>query len=227
VVNASTGALVQRLDYDEFGRVTFDSNPGAQPFGFAGGIFDADTGLVRFGARDYDAETGRWTAKDPRRFDATGSNFFAYGIADPVNYLDRNGLDVTNNSSGVIFVLPDKGPSDGSDIVCLNPGETYEGRQDAIAVPGSDGVFKTTDFTDATVEAGGAVSTHNRFGGYPDPFGPVADMAISAGQAIGGGPIDRSELRKRGSRFEALQQAADSFAAGGATQCGCDCESCL
>ncbi|MCB9610787.1 MAG: hypothetical protein H6716_29655, partial [Polyangiaceae bacterium] len=35
------------------------------PFGFAGGIHDADTGLVRFGARDYDAVTGRWTSKDP------------------------------------------------------------------------------------------------------------------------------------------------------------------
>ena len=35
-----------------------DTNPGFQPFGFAGGMYDAATGLVRFGARDYDAETG-------------------------------------------------------------------------------------------------------------------------------------------------------------------------
>jgi len=54
----------QRLAYDEFGRVLGDSNPGFQPFGFAGGLYDADTGLVRFGARDYDAYTGRWTARD-------------------------------------------------------------------------------------------------------------------------------------------------------------------
>jgi RHS repeat-associated protein len=90
VVNASTGALVQRLDYDEFGRVTLDSNPGAQPFGFAGGIYDADTGLVRFGARDYDAEVGRWTAKDPIRFGEL-ANLYGYALGDPVTFLDLNG----------------------------------------------------------------------------------------------------------------------------------------
>jgi RHS repeat-associated protein len=92
VVNASTGALVQRLDYDEFGRVTLDSNPGAQPFGFAGGIYDADTGLVRFGARDYDAEVGRWTAKDPIRFHA-GVALYDYAAGDPLNFRDGTGLD--------------------------------------------------------------------------------------------------------------------------------------
>ena len=64
IVDASTGAVAQRLDFDEYGKVTADSAPGFQPFGFAGGLADADTGLVRFGARDYDPETGRWTAKD-------------------------------------------------------------------------------------------------------------------------------------------------------------------
>jgi RHS repeat-associated protein len=94
VVNASTGAVAQRIDYDEFGNITTDTNPGFQPFGFAGGLYDADTGLVRFGARDYDAQVGRWTAKDPIRFDAGESNLYGYVVGDPVNATDPNGLVV-------------------------------------------------------------------------------------------------------------------------------------
>jgi len=37
----------------------FKTSTGFQPFGFAGGLYDRDTNLVRFGARDYDPETGR------------------------------------------------------------------------------------------------------------------------------------------------------------------------
>jgi len=65
VVNSSTGEVVQRMEYDSFGVVTRDEvAPGWRrvPFGFAGGLYDPETGLVRFGVRDYDAEVGRWTA---------------------------------------------------------------------------------------------------------------------------------------------------------------------
>jgi uncharacterized protein RhaS with RHS repeats len=58
VIDAASGAIVQRMGHDEWGNVTEDTNPGFQPFGFAGGLYDPDTGLVRFGARDYDPATG-------------------------------------------------------------------------------------------------------------------------------------------------------------------------
>jgi YD repeat-containing protein len=38
IVNASTGATVEHIDYDEFGNVTQDTSPGLVPFGFAGGL---------------------------------------------------------------------------------------------------------------------------------------------------------------------------------------------
>jgi RHS repeat-associated protein len=92
VINVATGAVVQRMDYDEFGNVLNDTNPGFQPFGFAGGLYDADTGLVRFGARDYDAGTGRWTAKDPILFEGGTANLYEYVGNDPINSIDPSGL---------------------------------------------------------------------------------------------------------------------------------------
>lgn len=92
LVNLTTGAIVQRLDYDEFGVVTADSAPGAQPFGFAGGLHDQATMLVRFGKRDYDATLGRWTTKDPMRFKGHDTNLYRYADSDPINRVDPTGL---------------------------------------------------------------------------------------------------------------------------------------
>lgn len=78
VIDTSTGAIVQRIDYDSFGNILSDSNPGFQPFSFAGGLYDQHTKLTRFGARDYDAEIGRWTSKDPILFAAGDANLYGY-----------------------------------------------------------------------------------------------------------------------------------------------------
>jgi RHS repeat-associated protein len=92
VVNAANGAIVSKLEYDEFGRLLSSINPDFQPFGFAGGIRDSNTGLVRFMARDYDPETGRWTSKDPILFNGGDANLYGYVMADPVNFIDPIGL---------------------------------------------------------------------------------------------------------------------------------------
>jgi len=96
IVNTTDGSIAQRMDYDDWGKVINDTNPGFQPFGFAGGIYDRDTGLVRFGARDYDPETGRWTAKDPIRFAGGDTNLYGYVLGDPVNNLDMLGFFKVN-----------------------------------------------------------------------------------------------------------------------------------
>ncbi len=51
-----------------------------------------DTGLVRFGARDYDPYTGRWTSKDPILFDGGDTNLYGYVLNDPINFVDPDGL---------------------------------------------------------------------------------------------------------------------------------------
>lgn len=115
VINTATGAVVQRMDYDEFGNVALDSNPGFQPFGFAGGIYDQHTKLTRFGARNYDAQTGRWVAKDPIRFEGGDTNLMAYVGSDPVNAIDPEGLmyiaaRVYFSNNFLVFHVTDSGP---------------------------------------------------------------------------------------------------------------------
>ncbi len=67
LVNAADGSVSFAARYNPFGGLV-EPEQGALaarfPFRFAGGLWDAGTGLIRFGARDYDPGTGRWTAKD-------------------------------------------------------------------------------------------------------------------------------------------------------------------
>jgi len=100
VIDAATSAIAQHIDYDEFGNVMLDTNPSFQPFGFAGGLYDQHTKLTRFGARDYDAETGRWTSKDPILFIGGDTNLYGYVLNEPVNDIDPIG----NNAWSDYFV---------------------------------------------------------------------------------------------------------------------------
>ncbi len=91
VVNMSDGSIAQKMDYDVWGNVTADTNPEFQPFGYAGGIYDQHTKLVKFGARDYDPAIGRWIQKDPIGLDG-GLNTYEYVGNNPVMYTDPYGL---------------------------------------------------------------------------------------------------------------------------------------
>ena len=91
VIDATTGVVAQQIDYDVWGNITNDTNPGFQPFAFAGGLYDSDTDLVHFGARDYDPETGRWISRDPILFAGGDPNLYRYGVDNPVNFIDPSG----------------------------------------------------------------------------------------------------------------------------------------
>jgi RHS repeat-associated protein len=94
VVSDAIGTILKTLDYDSYGVLIADSNPGFDlPIGFAGGISDPVTGLVRFGARDYDPVIGRWTAKDPILFPSSSSNLYAYVSNNPIQHIDPRGLE--------------------------------------------------------------------------------------------------------------------------------------
>ncbi|MCP4926358.1 MAG: hypothetical protein GY916_10470 [Gammaproteobacteria bacterium] len=119
VVNVADGLVAQRMDYDTWGNVTQDTNPGFQPFGFAGGLYDQHIRLTRFGARDYDPQTARWTSKDPIRFAGGDANVFGYVLADPINSLDPSGLLTLFGSGGV--EIPFVGGADIGIMITTSP----------------------------------------------------------------------------------------------------------
>ena len=88
-----TGALVHEITYDSYGNILSETNSSlCVPFGFAGGLHDCDTGIVLFGFRDYDPETGTWLTPDPIGF--AGGDVYLYGYCggDPVNWVDPLGM---------------------------------------------------------------------------------------------------------------------------------------
>jgi RHS repeat-associated protein len=111
VVDTTSGDVVQRIDYDEWGVVVLDTNPGFTPFGFGGGILDLDTRLTRLGARDYDGAIGRWVAKDPIRL-AGGANLYVYGMNSPISFNDLSGLCPKKSLLEVGDVMSDRGGID-------------------------------------------------------------------------------------------------------------------
>ena len=91
-VSDSSHNIIKEITYDTYGNILSDSNPNFKvPFGFAGGLYDPYTKLTHFGFREYDAYTGKWTAKDPILFEGGDSNLYGYVLNDPVNLVDPEG----------------------------------------------------------------------------------------------------------------------------------------
>ena len=81
------------MQYDSFGNLLQVRGDAVRlPLGFAGGLLDADTGLTRFVWRDYDADTGRFTALDPMGAKGGDKDWYGYCVDDPVNRVDVWGL---------------------------------------------------------------------------------------------------------------------------------------
>jgi RHS repeat-associated protein len=104
LIDADNGKVIEDYDFDEFGlsrkRDRFFNRafsvamgvPLMIPFGFAGGLYDQDTELTHFGARDYDAETGGWLERDPILFKGGQENLYVYVNNDQGNKIDTSGL---------------------------------------------------------------------------------------------------------------------------------------
>jgi RHS repeat-associated protein len=205
VVDASTGAVAQRIDHDEFGRVLLDTNPGFQPFGFAGGIDDQDVALVRFGARDYDAGSGRWTAKDPVFFEGDSGNLYSYSLSDPTNLIDPRGevawiaagaaIGAAVNVGATIAAAGGAGNVSTRQLVAAAVGGAVAGGLGAVAGPLGGTVARALGYASnsavaalaAAALSGGASAAGQLVGNGVDPCNPGSLGAAAAFGALGGG----------------------------------------
>jgi RHS repeat-associated protein len=66
---------------------------GQNPYAFKAGITDRASGLVKFGIRWYEAETGTWTQQDTLDvpLDPSNANRYEFAGGDPVNGADPSG----------------------------------------------------------------------------------------------------------------------------------------
>ncbi len=94
------------------------------PLGFAGGIYDPDTKLSRFGDRDYDSSVGRWVSKDPILFDGQQANLYVYVGNDPIQNIDDDGhaLRACFNALMELAAAELKCEQRRSENVCPDPG---------------------------------------------------------------------------------------------------------
>ncbi|MGH7741698.1 MAG: RHS repeat-associated core domain-containing protein, partial [Candidatus Eiseniibacteriota bacterium] len=186
VVDVSSGAIVQRRDYDAWGVVTLTSGTNTQALGYAGGLTDASTGLVRFGARDYDPAAGRWTCKDPVGFGGGDANLYDYASDSPVRWTDHTGLAEGFVLGAYGSDTPPLGPLRGSGevigLVGLND-KTGAFAADVAAVGGQAGSL--ANFVGAY--RGVEISTNEPTKGITIVEGDFGLDAVVAGLGAGGG----------------------------------------
>jgi RHS repeat-associated protein len=214
VVRASDGAVVRKVDYDAFGVETQVTGTFDLALGFAGGLRDGVTGLVRFGLRDYDPAAGRFVAKDPSFFGGSPQNLYNYAGNNPVTMRDPSGLVCVGWSmyatfgGGFQFCRDNTWDSDASWSACLEGGLGLGGGVDIDLVGGAQdsGGAAFAELTGKAGWVGGTIGAElgldclNAKAGAKVMAGPITIGADTGGGiSVGGG---QNDLPMPGARLE-------------------------
>jgi RHS repeat-associated protein len=93
LVEASDGTKTAEYEYSPFGIVLKQTGPQANtnPFRFSNKYHDAETGLVYYGYRYYNPETGRWINRDPIG-EKGGENIYGFASNNALSFFDILGM---------------------------------------------------------------------------------------------------------------------------------------
>lgn len=110
VVTDESGAVVERKDYDAFGRERSVLWSGSVPagdseldLGFTGHRREESYGLIDMGGRHYDPHLGRFASPDPlvaAPLSSQGYDPFSYVLNDPLSYIDPSGFSPEDIDDG-------------------------------------------------------------------------------------------------------------------------------
>lgn len=97
----SSGAVLNHIVYDSFGRVTSQTvPPQGIRFLYTGREFDAETGLYNYRARYYDAALGSFLSEDPLGLRTNALNLYSYVGASPTQATDPTGREAWVEDAG-------------------------------------------------------------------------------------------------------------------------------
>jgi RHS repeat-associated protein len=146
------------------------------PFGFAGGLYDSETGLIHFGARDYSPDLNRWMSKDPIRFKGGQANLYAYVGNDPVNRIDPTGL------KGLWDYIAGKIPGVDEAALCIrNPAACGAVIVGAACLVTADALYESPEEREKRIRDQIADDYNRSF--YQDAEGTQSQDTLSGGQS--------------------------------------------
>ena len=92
----SSGAVKNTYSYHPYGNAAGQTLTVSNPWRFASGYYDSNTGLYKFGQRYYDTDLGRWTQMDPvggTVGNPNSGNPYVYANDEPNMLTDPTGRD--------------------------------------------------------------------------------------------------------------------------------------
>jgi RHS repeat-associated protein len=172
-----SGTVLDKIDYNSFGQVSYESNAVLHHFaGYTGGHLDVETGFVDDYHRWYDPRVGRWLNQDPIGF-ADDVNRSRYVANNATNAVDSTGLMTLYGQNWVM-------PWNPNAAGFSQTGAAYTTAA-AIAVAGTTAGATTGMATGAAT--GGAVgAVVGAAAGSVVGAGPGATAGAAAGAVSGG-----------------------------------------